>query len=786
MIVRAGVTGLQKFGVFYTTVFFALLAIGCSSGEPIEENVDTAEEPLITSCGSGYPNNGGITVMGTTAGETLNGTPGGDCIIGMAGNDIINGLGGNDFLVGSAGDDTIDAGEGEDVVFGEPGGDQILGGTGNDFLDGGDGNDVINGQDGADIVRAGEQNDQIFGGLGNDDLRGAGGVDTIDGGDGDDYLEGAGHADTLTGGLGNDRLFGNSADDTLNGGDGNDLLYGGTENDTLNGGLGDDQLRGEAGNDTLNGDDGTDLLYGATGDDILRGGNGNDRLFGEAGTNQLFGDAGDDRLAGGSLDGGAGNDLGSGVGAGNGGDGNDALAGTTGDGGLGTDACTGTSCEYAAPIASCSASSQCGSGRRCELDTRICIYCQSNSECPGGQQCIPTTGCLAGETDCADAVDNDSDGNADCTDSDCASAEACQTGVVAFGGGGSGWHNCVTTSTNQVYCWGRSNLCQTGPGNGSDTPALVTNLVNPKVVRSGAYNSCALQQDGTVRCWGASSHGVLGDGGVFTGDCTRVPVAVTGISGVSHLSVGGSHACAVSGGRVYCWGRGQHGQLGNGSGGAGVYSATPVQVTGITTASAVAAGNESTCALLSNGRVQCWGRNHRGQIGNGTSGSISAIVPQTVTGVSGAVEVEVGQDFACARLSTRIMYCWGANNFGQLGTGVVTTLQATPVRAIPQQLVDIELGADHGCGILNTGALRCWGRNDDGQLGSGTVSTYRVSAAATSPAINDAVGMAAGRGFTCARRATGAVMCWGDNAFYQIAADSPTDHPAPFQKTGLP
>src|SRR5882762_9242201 len=83
-------------------------ATGGSGGEDLGEE----SEALITSCPAGYPNNGGITIIGTSAGETLNGTPGGDCILGNGGNDIINGLGGADYLVGGAGDDTINGGDG--------------------------------------------------------------------------------------------------------------------------------------------------------------------------------------------------------------------------------------------------------------------------------------------------------------------------------------------------------------------------------------------------------------------------------------------------------------------------------------------------------------------------------------------------------------------------------------------------------------------------------------------------------------------------------------------------
>src|SRR2546427_4662560 len=138
-------------------------------------------------------------------------------------------------------------------------------------------------------------------------------------------------------------------------------------------------------------------------------------------------------------------------------------------------------------------------------------------------------------------------------------------------------------------------------------------------VDMGAFHSCALLQDGAVRCWGNNNSGQLGDGTTVD---SPTPVAVTGMTGASAVSGGGFHTCAsFPDGTLQCWGRNNAGQLGDPAT-IQRMATTPVPVTGITTAVAVAAGAFHTCALLGDGTVRCWGQNDYGQLGNGTSDPI--------------------------------------------------------------------------------------------------------------------------------------------------------------------
>ena len=190
----------------------------------------------------------------------------------------------------------------------------------------------------------------------------------------------------------------------------------------------------------------------------------------------------------------------------------------------------------------------------------------------------------------------------------------------------------------------------------------------------GNEYSCALTQDGTVACWGRNEHGQLGDG---TTTNRSVPVAVTGgaLAGktVTHVATSAWHSCALTqDGNVACWGGNDYGQLGDGT---TTNSSVPIAVTaGVLagkTITRIAIGAWHSCALTSDGVVVCWGYNYDGQLGDGTTTNRS--VPVAVTG--GALAGKIVTHFAtgsvhsCALTSDGVVACWGANVYGTLGDG---------------------------------------------------------------------------------------------------------------------
>ncbi len=298
-----------------------------------------------------------------------------------------------------------------------------------------------------------------------------------------------------------------------------------------------------------------------------------------------------------------------------------------------------------------------------------------------------------------------------------------------------------------------------------------------KQVASGVQSTCALTTDGAVRCWGGSDHGQLGNGAPFESDGSPVPVQVTGLtSGVQMIDVGGDFACAVTAeGAVKCWGIDETGQLGTGI----AYTDTrtqasnvPVPVKGITTgAVAVAVGASSACAIVSGGNVKCWGVDEAGKLGNDSpklagDGLPTFVPPVDVVGISGAVQISVGNRHACAVLATGALKCWGSNGRGTLGIGTEDPYKSVPVdvTALGTTVVSVEAGENETCAILKSGALKCWGQGDDGYLGDGATGIIRHVLLP-----QDVLGATAGatsislKGFACAAL-SGATRCWGKRA----------------------
>lgn len=346
-------------------------------------------------------------------------------------------------------------------------------------------------------------------------------------------------------------------------------------------------------------------------------------------------------------------------------------------------------------------------------------------------------------------------------------------------------HNCVVLPSGRVACWGGNQFGQTGqppPAVTTVVPVIVFGLTDVVDLGLGLDHGCAVLASGLARCWGRNNDAQLGVGSLEPVQ-TSQPLNVFGLSTAARISAGVKHTCAVlTDGTVQCWGRNEFGQVAY-TGGTGITVGFPVTVPGITTAVDVSVGAEHSCALLSTGSVSCWGRGLNGRLGNG--GTANSNTPVAVSFITTATAVSAGTDHTCVRLAAREIRCWGANTRGQLGTGsTVQPFFSTPVNAINDDFaIDISSGREFGC-MLATPVVRCFGRGTDGQIGNNAFVDR--SDAQTVP-IGLASAVSAGQAHACALLNDGSLRCWGDNTFGQLGQGTAfgTSSALPVQVPGI-
>jgi len=244
------------------------------------------------------------------------------------------------------------------------------------------------------------------------------------------------------------------------------------------------------------------------------------------------------------------------------------------------------------------------------------------------------------------------------------------------------------------------------------------------------------------------------------------------------LSAGFGHACAVARGAMYCWGDNSNGQLGVAGGDAGTGQA-PVTVAGGPWV-APAAGSAHTCALATDGGVWCWGANDKGQLGSGDR--VGRAEPRQVTLPAKAIDVRTAFEFNCAVLTDASAWCWGYNWEGQLGLGDTHPGEdhLEPIQlGSTRDWTFVATGQGHGCGIRSPGRLYCWGRNTESQLGQGVTDPEQMRAPVQVGTDQDWVEVGCSQSTTCARKRDASLWCWGAQGSGALAVGDVTPRPTP-------
>lgn len=236
-------------------------------------------------------------------------------------------------------------------------------------------------------------------------------------------------------------------------------------------------------------------------------------------------------------------------------------------------------------------------------------------------------------------------------------------------------HGCGVSASREVFCWGYNGDGQLGRGTLAESafpvPERVVGGVQATKVVAGYAFSCALRTTGAVLCWGDDHWGQIGDGLALESPQNALsPQAVVLPGRAVDIFAGQGHACAVlEDGAAWCWGWNQNAQLGLGHTRA---QTTPIALPfpGGVRVQTFALGNLHSCALTTAGDVYCWGLHREGQLGVGQDGLFDARSPLRVESLRDVVELSAGWTHTCARRRDGTVWCWGANDVGQLGNGL--------------------------------------------------------------------------------------------------------------------
>jgi alpha-tubulin suppressor-like RCC1 family protein len=378
-----------------------------------------------------------------------------------------------------------------------------------------------------------------------------------------------------------------------------------------------------------------------------------------------------------------------------------------------------------------------------------------------------------------------------------ASAARAPASVAKADSGGAG--SADPAGPGAVFAWGSGSNGQLGDGGTTETdvPVPVSGLSEASAVAGGYAFGLALLHGGAVAAWGDGESGLLGDGSVQSSD---EPVHVSGLTEASAIAAGWYHSLALlEDGDVVAWGYNGFGELGNGERDGpescpGACSKVPVAVLGLSEVSAVAAGASDSFALLSDGHVMAWGGG-----GNelGIGGEQESDVPVEVPGLSEVVAISAGYSTTLALLGSGKVMAWGFNAYGQLGNGTTSSSDVPVEVSGLSEVVAISAGVDHDLALLRNGTVMAWGDNEYGELGNGTttgpetcVNAYdeKVGCSRTPVPVNGArevSQIAAGSEFSLALLNDGTVLAWGENERGELGDRSTSGSDVPVEVVSL-
>jgi alpha-tubulin suppressor-like RCC1 family protein len=313
-------------------------------------------------------------------------------------------------------------------------------------------------------------------------------------------------------------------------------------------------------------------------------------------------------------------------------------------------------------------------------------------------------------------------------------------------------------SDGTVWAWGGNEYGQLGDGSldTSSVPVQVPGLSGVTQVTAGHDTGYALRSDGTVWAWGISQDGQLGT--AVTGTSSPVPVQVAGLTGITQIAAGAYFSLALrSDGTVWAWGDNFNGELGDGMIGTSTDSRVPVQVSGLSRVTMIAAGGDNGMAVRTRGlyttltSVMVWGLNPYGALGVPGQGISHVLTPVAVSGIgTGSVTgISMGLgDTAMVLYSDGSVWEWDNGGFGQIPGGSGEVFTPIETMAPGSGITQISAGDEHELALRSDGTVLAWGDNNDGQLGDGTAGGE--SGPVQVPGLTNATQIAAGSNYSLA------------------------------------
>ena len=279
-------------------------------------------------------------------------------------------------------------------------------------------------------------------------------------------------------------------------------------------------------------------------------------------------------------------------------------------------------------------------------------------------------------------------------------------------------HSCALHSGGKVSCWGDRFNGQTGSGSNSGyatVPELAGTMADVLSIAAGTNSSFAVRNGATAWGWGN------GNGGQLLQDTLASqsdPVQLASMLDVKSVCGGDHHACALhDNGTVECWGRNTDGQVGHGTTGQNEIVKAGL-VDGVSGIANIACGHVNTCAWDDAGTVWCWGSNISGQLLTGNYGTSPVNAPLQLQGLVSVSALAAGQTHACALGKSGDIACWGDNAHGQCGGSSGGDAYKPITISLGGKATAVSAGTQHTCAVREDGAVLCWGSNSSGQLGN--------------------------------------------------------------------